>query len=520
MSGKTDKGFLLALGRGWTFNGLCVAVLVLMAGCASSGLEKKAETSRPLPAVTKSAPPSEGAGAYKPIFKEISPLDARKVTLSFVQEDFHTIFLLLAQEAGLHLVMDKEVQEIVAAEQRLVTISFGQVSLRRALDALADMVGVTYRVDKGVLRVQAFEERLFNLSFILTARGSRFALGGDVLGGVSQEGQAEGGAGGGGSEQTVTSPLQGLLELEGESAKEDGDLYQFLERALGESLLSSQGKYALDQFTGTLWVRDFPANVRRVENLVENLRKRYGNQVTIEARIVEVELDRNYEFGVEWQAVLQEGLGGPDWKAVSRYMYGSQALDKTFVMQLSAGNYLDAILKTIETYGNVNVISNPKIRVMHGQPAVITVGTSIAYIKSISRNESAYLSQTTITTTVETSSVFDGLTFGVTPYVQSDGDVLLSIVPIKSDVVALNKEEVENNTVTLPVVNLRSSTTVVKLKPDDVVILGGILLDRTKKDRSQVPVLGSLPVVGSLFGTERRASKKVEMIIFLEARLM
>ena len=469
----------------------------------------------------RSGPPAEAPGAYKPIFKDVSPLDARKVSLSFVQEDFHTIFLLLAQEAGLHLVMDKEVQEMVAPEDRFVTTSFEQVSLRRALDALADMVGLTYRVDKGVLRVQAFEEKVFNLSFILTARGSRYALGGDVLGGVSPSGQGGGvGGGTGGGSETVTTPLKGLLELEGESAKNDGDLYKFLEQVLGESLLSPQGKYALDRFTGTLLVRDFPANVRRVENLIENLRKRNENQVTIEARIVEVELSKSHEFGVEWQVVLQEGLGGPDWKAVSRYMYGPQASDKTFVMQLSAGNYLDAILKTIETYGTVNVISNPKIRVMHGQPAVITVGTSIAYIKSISRNENAYLSQTTITTSVETSSVFDGLTFGVTPYVQPDGDVLLSIVPIKSDVVALNKEEVENNTVTLPIVNLRSTTTVVKLKPDDVVILGGILLDRSKQNRSQVPVLGSLPVVGSLFGTQRRESKKVEMIIFLEARLM
>lgn len=491
-----------------------------MAGCASSGMDKKAEPRRPLPAVTPSAPAADSAGAYKPIFKDISPLDARKVTLSFVQEDFHTIFLLLAQEAGLHLVMDKDIEELVSPEARFVTTSFEQVSLRRALDALADMVGVTYRVDKGVLRVQAFEEKVFNLSFILTARGSRYTLGGDVLGGVSQGGQSGGGGAGGASSQTITSPLKGFLELEGESAKDDGDLYKFLEKALSESLLSPQGKYALDRFTGTLLVRDFPANVRRVENLIENLRKRYENQVTIEARIVEVELSRSHEFGVEWQVVLQEGLGGPDWRAVSRYMYGPQASDKTFVMQLSAGNYLDAILKTIETYGNVNVISNPKIRVMHGQPAVITVGTSIAYIKSIERNENAYLSQTTITTSVETSSVFDGLTFGVTPYVQPDGDVLLSIVPIKSDVVALNKEEVENNTVTLPVVNLRSSTTVVRLKPDDVVILGGIMLDRSKQDRSQVPVLGSLPVVGSLFGTQRRESKKVEMIIFLEARRM
>ncbi|ROQ90662.1 hypothetical protein [Desulfosoma caldarium] len=471
-------------------------------------MDKKSELGRSMPPVRKPAVPAGKADVYKPIFKDISPLDARKVTLTFIQEDFQTIFLLLAQEAGLPLVIDKEVQELISPESRFVTISFEQVSLRRALDALSDMVGVTYRVDKGVLRVQAFVEKMFNLSFILTARGSRYALGGDVLGSVGQGGQ------------TVTSPLKGVLELEGESAKEHGDLYKFLEQALGESLLSPQGKYALDRFTGTLWVRDFPANVRRVENLVESLRKRYENQVTIEARIVEVELSRSHEYGVEWQTVLQEGLGGPDWRGVIRSMYGPETSDKTFVMQLSAGNYLDAILKTIETFGTVNVISNPKIRVMHGQPAVITVGTSIAYIKSIDRSESTGPSQTTVTITAETSSVFDGLTFGVTPYVQPDGDVLLSIVPIKSDVVALNREVVGNNTITLPAVNMRSSATVVKVRPGDVVILAGILLDRSKQHRTQVPVLGSLPVVGTLFSTERRESKKAEMIIFLEARQM
>lgn len=511
----TEKESLWAWARKWIFKYFVVA-LALCAGCATTDTDKKSSPHRPVAVPSGSSLRRDAGLSVEPIFKDVSPLDARKVTLSFVQEDFHTVFFVLAQEAGLNLVVDKEVDEIVSPEGRLVTMSFQQVSLRRALDALSEMVGVTYRVDKGVLRLQAFEEKIFNMSFILTARSSRYSLGGDVLGGSG----GGGGAGGTGSEEIFTSPLKGLLELDGETAKEDGDLYAFLEKALKESLLSPRGRYALDRFTGTLLIRDLPAHVRRVENLIESLKKRYDSQVTIEARIVEVELSKSHEFGVEWQVVLQEGLGGPNWRGVSRYMYGPETTDQAFVMQLSAGNYLDAILRTIETYGTVNVISNPKIRVMHGQPAVITVGTSIAYIKSISRYENSYGDRTTVSTTVEPSSVFDGLTFGVTPYVQPDGDVVLSIVPIKSDVVALAERQVENNTVTLPTVNLRTSTTVVKVRPDDVVILGGILLDRTKDGRSQVPVLGSLPVVGPLFGTQKRESKKVEMIIFLEARLM
>ncbi len=501
-----------------------VCTMALCAGCASTGSEKRAGSLRPVPAPARSGSPDAGQ-ELQPVFKNVSPLDTRKVTLSFVQEDFHLVFFVLAQEAGLNLIVEKEVDEIVPPERRFVTTTFEQVSLRRALDALSDMVGVTYRVDRGILRVQAFEEKVFNLSFILTARASRYSLGGDVLGGSTSNGGQSGATGGGNG--LVTNPMKGLLELDGESSKNDGDLYTFLETALKENLLSPHGRYALDRFTGTLLVRDLPDHVRRVETLIENLKKRYGNQVTIEARIVEVELSKAHEFGVEWQVVLREGLGGPDWRGSVLQDMGDlarnrvmQSLNNAFIMRLSAGEYLNAILRTIENYGTVNVISNPKIRVMHGQPAVITVGTSIAYIKSISRNENTYLSQTTISTTVETSSVFDGLTFGVTPYVQPEGDVLLSIVPIKSDVVALTKEQVDNNTVTLPTVNLRSSTTVVKVKPDDVVILGGILLDRNKEGRSQVPVLGSLPVVGSLFGSQRRESKKVEMIIFLEARLM
>ncbi len=491
-------------------------LVALCAGCASTNTEKKGASGHPLALPSAGSLKHDPGPSVQPIFKDVSPLDTRKVTLSFVQEDFHTVFFVLAQEAGLNLMVDKEVDEVVPPEGRLVTTRFDQVSLRRALDALSDMVGITYRVDKGVLRLQAFEEKIFNLSFILTARSSRYSLGGDVLGGTGQSGGGGGSTGG----ESFTSPLKGLLELEGETAKEDGDLYAFLEKALKESLLSPKGHFTLDRFTGTLLVRDLPAHMRRVENLIENLNKRYASQVTIEARIVEVELSKSHEFGVQWQVVLQEGLGGPNWRGVSRYMYGTQETDQAFVLQLSAGQYLDAILRTIETYGTVNVISNPKIRVMHGQPAVITVGTSIAYIKSISRETDYVGNIPTVTTTVQTSSVFDGLTFGVTPYVQPDGDVLLSIVPIKSDVVALTEKQVENNTVTLPTMNLRTSTTVVKVRPDDVVILGGILLDKTKDGRSQVPVLGSLPVVGPLFGTQKREAKKVEMIIFIEARLM
>jgi MSHA type pilus biogenesis protein MshL len=268
-------------------------------------------------------------------------------------------------------------------------------------------------------------------------------------------------------------------------------------------------------------VKDRPRNIRNIRTLIENLRARYSKQVIIEARIVEVALNKSHEFGVQWQTVLNEEIGKkPTVSSVTNLFWGTGDEAKALVAHVTAAPYFDAILRMIENYGTVNIISNPKIRAMHGQPALISAGTSIAYIKSIKRETTVTAGTEIRETTVDTSAIFDGLVFGVIPYVDQDGSIILHLVPIKSDVVALTEKTIENNTITLPTVNLRETSTVVKVRPEDMVIIGGIILDKRKESNSRVPILGRIPGIGALFGQKTDSREKVELIILLRARAM
>jgi len=340
-----------------------------------------------------------------------------------------------------------------------------------------------------------------------------------VLGGGTKGG---GGTTSSGTTTTeISNPLSGLFELSGETTKEGNDIYSFIEKSLKEGLLSKDGTFLIDRFTGTLMVKDRPRNIRNIRTLIENLRARYSKQVIIEARIVEVALNKSHEFGVQWQTVLNEEIGKkPTVSSVTNLFWGTGDEAKALVAHVTAAPYFDAILRMIENYGTVNIISNPKIRAMHGQPALISAGTSIAYIKSIKRETTVTAGTETRETTVDTSAIFDGLVFGVIPYVDQDGSIILHLVPIKSDVVALTEKTIENNTITLPTVNLRETSTVVKVRPEDMVIIGGIILDKRKESNSRVPILGRIPGIGALFGQKTDSREKVELIILLRARAM
>ncbi len=497
---------------------LFLVVVVVLCGCASDRGKKPISISGVYHNTGRlSASQSlQKKPLFSPVFKNLSPLDSKMVSISVVKEDYQKVLFYLAREAGLNLVIDKEAEEAISPEKKLITIELQNFTLRQAIDAITETLDVGYSIRHGILRIQATREEIFNLGFIPTLRSSKFDLGGDVLGGSTM-----GTSSSGTETPEIANPLSGLFELEGETARKGNDVYSFIEKSLKEGLLSEDGTFFLDRFTGTLMVRDHPRNIRNVKVLIDNLRARYSKQVIIEARIVEVALNKSHEFGVQWQLLLDEEIGkNPTVSSATNLFWGTGNEAKVLVAHVTAAPYLDAILRMIENYGTVNIISNPKIRAMHGQPALISAGTSIAYVKSIKRETTTSTATETRETTVETSAVFDGLIFGVVPYVDQDGSIILHIVPIKSDIVALTEKTIEDNTITLPTVNLRETSTVIKVRPEDVVIIGGIILDKRRENHSGVPILGRIPGIGSLFRQRAGSHEKVELIILLRARAM
>ncbi|AEH45736.1 type II and III secretion system protein [Thermodesulfatator indicus DSM 15286] len=438
----------------------------------------------------------------KPIFKKLSPIEKEKISISVINEDFEKILALIARTADLNLIIDNDIKKELPEEQKFITINLNNVTLKNALDVITRLTGTTYKIKDGIIYVKLYDEKLFDLNFLTTVRKVNYNIGGDVLGGNQDN-------------QNTSNPLKGEIELSGNS--KENDIFSIIEKNI-KNLLSKNGKYILNKYTGTLYVRDKAENLRRISNFINKVKEKYSKQVLIEAEIIEVNLNKNYQLGINWQNILQNDLKNTlHLSSTTSFLWNNSG---AFTFTLTGNPYFNIIVNAIEKYGQVKIVSNPRIRTLHGQPAFIGVGKSIAYIKEITKETTSSEGITTASTNIETSSIFDGLAFKVTPYIDDKNNILLSIVPIKSDIISLEKSKIADYEITLPEISLRETSTVVKTKNNDLIVISGLIMNKNEKNNNSVPVISNIPIIGNIFKSKEESSSKVELIILIKASII
>lgn len=278
--------------------------------------------------------------------------------------------------------------------------------------------------------------------------------------------------------------------------------------------------------TGIVAVR---ATARQHEKVQEYLDLVSGNarrQVMIEATIVEVTLGNTFEQGIKWEGIrtLRKGKGtqgvltaleNPDGPTLATT---GQAFLLNYV---SPGAGIDATLKLLEDYGDVRVLSSPKISVLNNQTAVIKVVDNVVYftVKADTTTSSAGSGQTTVTTTP--NSVAVGLVMSVTPQISESNTVLLNVRPTISRLKGAGKRDPNPNIPVdipniVPEIQTREMESMLRLTDGEIAVMGGLMSDEQNRTTGGVPGLSSIPGVGRLFEQRNDTSKKTELVIFLK----
>ncbi len=468
----------------------------------------------------KHGPP---ARALKPLLPAYNPLDDVLVSLSMDNEDVRNVLRALAQETGMNLSIDPA----LAREPRTISLHFAQVPASKVFREILRIANINGEVDGNVLRVTPYQEKLFQLDFIETNVQASFDVGGDVLGSGNGSSTTTSSSAGGGSAR-----LSGNFKLSGTGATVSNP-YESLETTL-RAMLSPEGTLSLNRMAGTLYVRDRPSVVRSVERVLNRYRDTLSRQVLLEARILEVRLSDSYRWGVDW-AYLRNMLDGTVGisKAITQTIGTDGGITRTstpgptdpelgFVLSRAAGSSTTLLaVSLLENFGDVQVLSNPTIRVRHGQPAMISVGRSNTYIRESTTTTSAGVTVggSTLATSIETDTVFDGLLLGVIPFIGDDGRISLSIHPIKSDVDAdsLKLVQIQDTAVSLPKVNLKEMSTTIEMNDGDTVVLGGLIDKVRTQDKGGLPGLSQVPGLGRLFTDESANEDVRELVIVLKA---
>lgn len=266
-----------------------------------------------------------------------------------------------------------------------------------------------------------------------------------------------------------------------------------------------------------------------VKKYLGKLESRMHSQVMLEAHLIELTYNDYSSIGVNWSK-FDLGLNGSftNYKNSSNNLnpLGASGPVYSFGIDFNPAGLIDFL----KTYGNVEVLSNPKILTLSNQPAVINVGQQLSYLYqngSIASSDA----QTSATTTNTLGSVFVGLTLNIIPEVTEDGYIIMRINPITSEL--LNESELNvnssssssNSTTTTqrtmpPDTRVKQMTSIVKVKDSQKVLIGGLIEKKISKDNNKVPVVGDIPLFGRLFNNDTDTVRKSELFILITPTLI
>jgi MSHA type pilus biogenesis protein MshL len=183
-----------------------------------------------------------------------------------------------------------------------------------------------------------------------------------------------------------------------------------------------------------------------------------------------------------------------------------------------------AALNMLNNFGTVRVLSNPTIRAINSRPAFISVGRNSRYIaESTAVTQAIGGGDATTSTSVTTSSVFNGIMLGVQPFISEDGTISLTIHPMQSEVQEDSLRLIDvggNSRVSLPVIDFKGLTTSLSMNSGDTIILGGLIDEVGGTGGDGIPGLRDVPYIGPIFGSTSRSTRVRELVIVLRVTVL
>lgn len=376
-----------------------------------------------------------------------------------------------------------------------VTVDFKGLPFKQAMEAILDAHGYYWSKEDSLIRVYKYETKLFTVDYIRLIREGR-----------------------GTSQASITSSAGG--ERAGEIAITQSDTIKFwddLEAQLN-TLVSEEGRVTINRTSGTIQVTDFHKKVVHMERFISSITKSIKRQVQIEVKILEVLLNDEFSLGIDWDVIVNRfmGIDGATASTIITSPFGGGTADSSTVslnLGLFGGNSeFDVIVEALSEQGELKVISRPTIRVVNNQPALIKVGTDRPFF-----NQTTTVDQGVQQTTEEVEFITEGLVLSITPQISGDGWIMLDVTPIISRLVDTVQSTLGS---TAPMMDVKQSSTVVRIKDGEMVTVGGLIQDEDSKTTRKVPLLGDIPIIGNVFKGTYTATRKSELVIFITPKII
>lgn len=538
---------------------LCIAMSVsLLAGCAADRPLRTPNVSDAVradlpPATTPKSVvvPSRISDALAEPAPPVVPLVPEpKLDLLVNNAPAREVFLAIVADTRYSMLMHPDVAGTLSVTLRGVTVA-------EALDAIRDVYGYDFKMDGRRITIYAptLQTRIFTVNYPHSQRVGNSEL--RVSPGAALQSSSSGSTISG----AATSSTGGSQQGEGSrvSTSTKTDFWAELAGAVQGLVGSGQGRSVVTSpQAGIMAVRAMPDELRQVDKFLKAAQIAVERQVMLEAKIVEVELRDGFQSGIDWSALKNGGsatgaigvIGGNTSSTTSAntlvrgvqanipgFSAGSALLANGISLP-SAGaglfglafatNGFQAVLGFLETQGDVQILSSPRIATLNNQKAVLKVGAEDFFVTNVSggTTSSSTIGSTGTTTlpSLILTPFFSGISLDVTPQIDDGSNIMLHVHPSVTTVVEKAKQidlgSAGNYVLPLASSSMNESDTLVRIQDGNIVAIGGLMQIESSRSSSGLPGSSNIPVFSTLFGNRANTGRKKEVVVLIKPTII
>lgn len=586
----------VARARSFALTALCVAMGVsLLAGCAAERPLRTPDVAEavradlfPAVALKSVAVPSRISDALAEPAPPAVPLAPEpKLDLLVNNAQAREVFLAIVTDTRYSMLLHPDVTGTLSVTLRGVTVI-------EALEAIRDVYGYDFKVEGRRITIYGptLQTRIFTINYLNATRdgksdlrvssGAMPASGSGSVSGLSALGQSQIE-----SSSVTTSSQTDLWEelsasvcsiIGAQAAGACMPKTSIQTKLLSNSPVLGQSTTALNSTdsrtksgfgidrrvttspqAGLMVVRAMPEELREVEKFLKAAQVSVDRQVMLEAKIVAVELRDGFQSGIDWSALkigrnatgamgvlsgntssntLVSGVQAnlPGFGGAASLLADSIALPAAgaglFGLAFAASGF-QAVLGFLETQGDVQILSSPRIATLNNQKAVLKVGTDEYYVTGFNTNtiSNNTAGGTNAATTNPSSlpvpvisSLFSGIALDVMPQIDAANNITLHIRPSVTSILEKNLQIGLGTTgnFQLPLASraVNETDTIVRIQDGNIVAIGGLMQIESNRKSSGLPGTGDIPLLSTLLGNHANSGRKKEVVVLIKPTII